>query len=114
MKQNKIFKDNDVDLNVLKDRSIGIIGYGNQAKAQSLNLRDSGFNVSIGLRENSSSIKEARSDGFNVLSIKDLIQTSEVVSLLIPDEQMCDFFSEHISPYLINGQTLLFSHAYQR
>lgn len=112
MKQNKIFKDNDVDLNVLKDRSIGIIGYGNQAKAQSLNLRDSGFNVSIGLRENSSSIKEARSDGFNILSIKDLIQTSEVVSLLIPDEQMGDFFLEHISPYLIDGQTLLFSHAY--
>ena len=112
MKQNKIFKDNDVDLNAIKDKRIGIIGYGNQAKAQSLNLRDSGFNVSIGLRESSPSIKEAESKGFNVLSIKDLIQASDVISLLVPDEQMGDIFSEHISPYLINGQTLLFSHAY--
>ena len=69
MKSIKIFKDKDVKGNLLKDRKIGIIGYGNQGRAQALNLKDSGLNVKIGLRKSSQSRKQVELDGFKVISI---------------------------------------------
>ena len=108
----KIYKDQDADLNLIKNKSIGIIGYGNQGRAQALNLLDSGMNVSIGLRKESSSWKIADDSGLNCIPINDIVKDCDIISLLIPDQVMKEVFSENIAPQLTEGKTLLFSHGY--
>jgi len=106
----KIYKD--ADLNLIKNKSIGIIGYGNQGRAQALNLLDSGMNVSIGLRKESSSWKMAVDSGLNCIPINDIVKKCDIISLLIPDQVMKKVYSENIEPHLTEGKTLLFSHGY--
>ena len=108
----KIYKDKDANLNLIKNKSIGIIGYGNQGRAQALNLLDSGMNVSIGLRKESSSWKIAVNSGLNCSSINDIVKDCDIISLLIPDQVMKEVYSENIAPQLTEGKTLLFSHGY--
>ena len=72
MKLPKIYKDKDVDLELIKDKCVAIIGYGNQGRAQALNLRDSGVDVRIGLRENSGRRKEAVAEGLVCISFPEL------------------------------------------
>ena len=112
MQLNKIFKDKDIKYNLLKSKIVSIIGYGNQGRSQALNLKDSNINVVIALRENSKSIKVAKSDGFKVVSISKAIELSDIISILIPDEEIQVTFNELIKPYLKKGQTLLFAHGY--
>ena len=112
MQLNKIFKDKDINYNLLQSKTIAIIGYGNQGKAQALNLKDSGINVIIALRVNSKSIKLAQSDGFQVLSIPKAIQLSDIICILIPDEEIQSTFNNTIKSYLQKGQSLLFAHGY--
>ena len=106
----KIYKD--ADLNLIKNKSIGIIGYGNQGRAQALNLLDSGMDVSIGLREESNSWKLAADSGLHCTSVNDIVKNCDIISLLIPDQVMKEVYSENIEPYLTEGKTLLFSHGY--
>ena len=108
----KIYKDQDANLNLIKNKSIGIIGYGNQGRAQALNLLDSGMNVSIGLRKESSSWKMAVDSGLNCTPVNDIVQDCDIISLLIPDQVMKEVYSENIEPHLTEGKTLLFSHGY--
>ena len=108
----KIYKDKDADLNLIKNKSIGIIGYGNQGRAQALNLLDSGMNVSIGLRKESSSWKMAVDSGLNCTSINDIVKDCDIISLLIPDQVIKEVYLENIAPQLTEGKTLLFSHGY--
>ena len=108
----KIYKDKDADLNLIKNKSIGIIGYGNQGRAQALNLLDSGMNVSIGLRKESSSWKMAVDSGLNCTPVNDIVKDCDIISLLIPDQVMKEVYSENIEPHLTEGKTLLFSHGY--
>lgn len=112
MKLNKIFKDKDIVFNLLESRVISIIGYGNQGRAQALNLKDSKNNVIIGLREGSKSKELAKSDGFKVFSISKAVELSDVISILIPDEEIPVIFDNMIKPHLKKGKTLLFSHGY--
>jgi len=112
MKLNKIFKDKDITYNLLKTKTVSIIGYGNQGRAQALNLKDSKSNVIIGLRENSQSKKLAKSDGFEVFSIPKAVELSDIISILIPDEEIAVTFDTMVKPYLEKGKTLLFSHGY--
>ena len=112
MKLNKIFKDKDIVFNLLESRVISIIGYGNQGRAQALNLKDSKNNVIIGLREDSKSKELAKSDGFKVFSISKAVELSDVISILIPDEEIPVIFDNMIKPHLKKGKTLLFSHGY--
>ena len=74
MKLNKIFKDKDINYNLLESKIIAVIGYGNQGRAQALNLKDSKNNVIVGLRQNSESKKLAESDGFEVFSIPKAVE----------------------------------------
>ena len=94
MNKIKIYKNRDVIDNLLLDKQVGIIGYGNQGCAQALNLRDSGVNVVIGLRSSSASRVLAKNDGFkNILSIDSLVETSDVICFMVPDEKIPKIFS---------------------
>jgi ketol-acid reductoisomerase len=105
------YYDADADLEVLRHKTLGIVGYGNQGRAQALNLRDSGLKVVIGaLRDESA--QQAESDGFLVLSIAAAAEQSDVLSLLIPDEVQRQVYGEGIHPKLHPGQTLNFAHGY--
>ena len=107
-----IIKDKDIDFSIISHRKIAIIGYGNQGRAQALNLRDSGLNVKIALRDNSPSILKANEDRFDVLSIKEAIAWADFISILLPDKIAPKVFRTEFTPELISGKTLLFSHGY--
>jgi ketol-acid reductoisomerase len=107
----KAFYDTDAPLEILRNKAIGIIGYGNQGRAQALNLRDSGLHVIVGgLRDETA--KQAEADGFEVLSVADATNRADVLALLIPDEVQRQVYDETISKHLRAGQTLDFAHGY--
>ena len=112
MQSNKIYKDIDIKDNALKSKTIAIIGFGNQGRAQALNLKDSKLNVIIGLRKESKNIKLAKLDGFKVCSIEEAVLNSDLICLLIPDEEIELLFNATIKKYLTKGQSILFSHGY--
>ncbi len=105
------FYDKDADLDILKNKTLGIIGYGNQGRAQALNLRDSGLRIIIGcLRDESA--RQAEADGFKVHPIAEATEQADVVSLLIPDEVQRQVYDEVIGRRLRPGQALNFAHGY--
>jgi len=97
---------------ILKNKTIAIIGFGNQGKAQAQNLRDSGLHVVIGLRTASKSSLDALKLGFKVLGIAEACKTSDVRALLIPDEYQSEVFASCIQHHLFPGKTLLFAHGF--
>jgi ketol-acid reductoisomerase len=105
------YYDADADLELLRNKTLGMAGYGNQGRAQALNLRDSGLKVIIGAVRDESAEK-AESDGFPVVSIVEAAEQSDVLSLLIPDEVQRLVYDEAIHPKLRPGQTLNFAHGY--
>ena len=107
----RILKNKDIKTNILKKLNVGIIGFGNQARAQALNLKDSNIKVTIGLRKDSESISLAKDEGFNVVLIRELVISSDLICILIPDENIQSLFDE-IKSELRSNQTLLFSHGY--
>ncbi|MBC8213314.1 MAG: ketol-acid reductoisomerase [Candidatus Marinimicrobia bacterium] len=108
----KLYFDNDANLDLIQSTKVAIIGYGNQGRAQALNLTNSGVDVVVGLRENSSSSAKALNDGLVVKSISDATQWADVISLLIPDQVMADAFNSEIKESLKINQTILVSHGY--
>jgi len=105
------YYDSDASLDNLKNKILGMIGYGNQGRAQALNLRDSGLKVMIGaLRDESA--QQAEADGFQVLSIAEAAERADIVSLLVPDEVQRQVYEGIIGPRLRSGQTLNFAHGY--
>lgn len=107
----QLYYDEDADLKLLEGRRIGIIGYGNQGRAQALNLRDSGLEVVIGNREDDYA-ERAREDGFSVLSIEQAAARADVVMMLVPDEVMPTVFENEIAPSLGEGDALVFASGY--
>ncbi len=105
------YYDADANLELLRNKTLGIVGYGNQGRAQALNLRDSGLKVVIGAVRDESAEK-AESDRFPVVSIGEAAEQSDVLSLLIPDEVQRQVYDEVIHPKLRSGQTLNFAHGY--
>ena len=97
-----VFYDHDGDLETLRNVKVGVIGYGIQGRAQSLNLRDSGIDVLVGNRSDSYS-ETAASDGFQVQSIRAVASAADVLLLLIPDQAHGDIYRSHIEPNLRNG-----------
>lgn len=108
----KMYYDKDVDTSVLEGKLIAIIGYGSQAHAHAQNLRNSGFNVVVGLRDGSPSKPKAEAAGLRVASIEDATKEADVVMLLIPDEQQPKVYEQSIAPHLKAGKALAFGHGF--
>jgi len=107
----KIYYEKDADLNALKNKTVTIIGYGNQGHAQALNLRDSGVKVIIGLIKDPS-WSEAEKAGFKVMSIPEAAKAGDIIHMLIPDEIQADVYNKDIAPNLTKGKALAFSHGF--
>src|SRR5687767_3844726 len=108
----KVYTDNDADLNVLRDKTLAVLGFGSQGHAHALNLTDSGLNVIIGLYEGSKSIPVAKEKGFEVVSTAEAVQRADVIFVAIPDTKQKAVYKRDISPFLKKGKTLLFSHGF--
>ncbi|NHK32487.1 MAG: ketol-acid reductoisomerase [Asgard group archaeon] len=106
-----IFQEDDGDISIIKNKQLAIIGYGNQGRAQALNLRDSGLEVIIGNRQDDYR-KKAEKDGFQTYPISEAIKQAEIIFLLIPDELMKEIYNNEIKPYLKANSALVFAHGY--
>jgi ketol-acid reductoisomerase len=107
----KKYYEADADLRVLKGRKIAVIGYGSQGRGQSLNLRDSGLDVVVGLRKGKS-WDAALKDGMKVLPVAEAVKKSDIVQILVPDEHQGAIYRSEIMPYLTSGKCLMFSHGF--
>ena len=108
----KIYMDRDINLDLIKSKKIAIIGFGSQGYGQSLNLRDSGCDVVLGLRENGSSWQKAKDYGLRVMTISDAVKYADIVQILIPDEVQAEVYKKEIEPNLRENQYLMFSHGF--
>ncbi len=106
-----IYYDSDADPRALKGKTIAVIGYGSQGHAHAQNLKDSGYQVVVGLAAGSKSWEKAERDGFTVRETADAARNADVVALLVPDQQHHDAY-EKIAPFLAKGRTLLVAHAF--
>jgi len=108
----KVYYDDDVTTNVLEGKTIAVIGYGSQGRGQSLNMKDSGLNVVMGLREGGSSWKRAEADGLCVKTIEEAAKEADIIHILIPDELQKDVYEKQIKDNIEPGNTISFSHGY--
>lgn len=109
----KIYYDKDADKQYLEGKCVAVIGYGSQGRGQALNLKDSGVNVVVGLREDGKSWEKAIKDGLKVDTIEKAVKQADIVQILIPDEVQPQTFSENrILENLREGNTLMFSHGF--
>jgi ketol-acid reductoisomerase len=104
--------DKDADLSKLDGKTVAILGYGSQGHAHALNLKDSGVNVVVGLREDSSSVDKAEADGLRVTSIADAASEGDVVMVLLPDEKQAEVFESEIRDGIAPGNLLMFAHGF--
>ncbi len=110
--ENRIFYEQDCDVNRLNGKKIAIIGYGSQGHAHALNLKDSGADVVIGLYEGSRSAKKAKEQGFEVLPVAEAAKAADIIMVLIPDEKQKEVYNSEIAPNLSAGKTLAFAHGF--
>lgn len=108
----KLYHDEDANLDLLKDKTIAIIGYGSQGHAQAQNLRDSGLHVLVAELPDTDNYAKAVADGFQPVSASHAAQTADIVQILIPDEIQAKVYATDIGPYLADGQALVFSHGF--
>jgi ketol-acid reductoisomerase len=105
------FYDADADLSVFDGRKVAVIGYGSQGRGQALNLRDSGFDVIIGLRPGKS-WNNASADGFKVYKVPEAVKMAQVVQILLPDEHQGAIYRAEIGPHMTPNKCLMFSHGF--
>ena len=108
----KMYYDADANLGLLKGKTIAVMGYGSQGHAQAQNLKDSGLKVIIGLRPDSSSVKQAKEAGFKVMTVSKAAAQADVIQILLPDENQSKVYNEEIKPHLVAGNALVFSHGF--
>ena len=108
----KIIYDKDIDKEKIKESNVSVIGFGSQGHAHALNLHDSGVDLVVGLREDSSSWARAEENELKVMNLQDATKNADVVMLLLPDEVMADVYNKEIAPYMKEGSTLLFAHGF--
>jgi ketol-acid reductoisomerase len=107
-----VYYEKDADRSLIADRRAAVIGYGSQGHAHALNLKDSGIDVRVGLRDGSSSKAKAEAAGLTVRSIADAVAEADVVMLLGPDTEHKAIFTEHIAPNLADGDALFVAHGF--
>ena len=107
-----IFYDDDADLSNLEGKTVAILGYGSQGHAHALNLKESGVDVVVGLREDSSSRADAEAEGLEVLGIADAASRGDVVMILLPDEKQAEVWEAEISDGIAEGNLLMFAHGF--
>ena len=107
----KKYYEADADIGVLKGKRIAVIGYGSQGRGQSLNLRDSGLDVVIGLRPGKSWDAAAK-DGMKVMKVSDAVKGADIIQILLPDEHQGTIFRSEILPHLRENKCLMFSHGF--
>lgn len=107
----RVYRDEDIDAALIRQRAVVIVGYGNQGRAQALNLRDSGVaDLTIALPVHSASSTRAEEDGFRVAAVADAAASAEVVMMLAPDEAQAAIYTDHLVRTLREGAALGFSH----
>ena len=108
----EIYYDKDADLDLLKDKTIGIIGFGSQGHAHALNLKDSGLNVLVGLYKGSKSWSKVEESGLKVGTVEDVTKESDVIMILAPDQVQREIYENHVAEGLESGNMLMFAHGF--
>jgi ketol-acid reductoisomerase len=108
----KVYHDKDIDESVLKGKTVAVLGYGSQGRAQALNLRDSGVNVVLGLRPGGKSWKRAQEDGFKPVTHLEAAQKGDVVLMLMPDMAQPSVYKEEVALAMKPGKALQFAHGF--
>jgi ketol-acid reductoisomerase len=107
-----IVYDNDADLSIVQGKKVAVIGYGSQGHAHALNLRDSGVEVVIGLKEGSKSRQKAEDAGFRVHTPADAAKWADLIVILAPDQVQRHLYADDIAPNLVDGNAILFGHGF--
>jgi ketol-acid reductoisomerase len=108
----EVLYDKDANLSLLDGKTVAILGYGSQGHAHALNLKDSGMDVVVGLRPDSSSRKDAESEGLEVLDIPDATSRGDIVMILLPDEKQAQIWRQQIADGIADGNLLMFAHGF--
>ncbi len=108
----ELYYDKDIDDSPLRDKTVAVIGYGSQGHAHALNLKESGFDVIIGLYEGSRSKAKAEADGLEVVSNAEAAKRADVIVMLLPDTKQAQVYREDVEPHLTSSKTLLFAHGF--
>ncbi len=108
----RVYYDADADLNLLKGKRVAVIGYGSQGHAHSLNLKDNGVDVMVGLYKGSRSWEKAEQNGLKVATVEEATVAADFVMLLVPDQTQASLYKQAIEPNLKAGKTLMFAHGF--
>ena len=107
-----VYYDKDANLDLLKGKTVAVIGFGSQGHAHALNLKDSGVNVVVGLPETSRSVQKAAAAGLAVTSVSNAARAGDFVMMLVPDVPAAAIYREHVAPHMTPGKTLMFAHGF--
>ncbi|MEJ7844842.1 MAG: ketol-acid reductoisomerase [Acidimicrobiales bacterium] len=107
-----VYYEKDADPTLIADRKVAVLGYGSQGHAHALNLKESGVDVRVGLRDGSSSRAKAEAAGLRVLGIAEAVAEADVIMILLPDTEQGDIYTTSIAPGLTDGDALLFAHGF--
>lgn len=108
----KVYYDKDIDTSFISNKKVAVLGYGSQGHAHALNLKESGANVRVALREGSKSADRVKEAGFECMSFSDAVKWADVVMLLLPDTIHREIYEQHIAPNLREGMYLGFGHGF--
>lgn len=108
----EMYYDSDADLSIIQGKKVAVVGYGSQGHAHAMNLRDSGVEVVIALKEGSKSIQKAEEAGFTVKNVADAAEWADVIMLLAPDQHQRGIYNDHVAQHMTAGKTLAFAHGF--